>query len=156
MPGGVCHFEGIKRRSEFDVKMPKLLEDGTFDTTGATGDIHMFAESTGPGISYSRFTGQVDAVLSGVQTPIDANNILLRFVFVRPKSMNAGQMLMADMAVAELCRQVEADIPIWENKIYMESPTLCDGDGPIHQYRKWFSQFYADATPPPEKLRVIS
>jgi hypothetical protein len=26
---------------------------------------------------------------------------------------------------------------------------LCDGDGPIHQYRKWFSQFYAEQQPEP-------
>ena len=28
-------------------------------------------------------------------------------------------------------------------KIYLENPLLCDGDGPIAKYRKWFTQFYA-------------
>jgi hypothetical protein len=33
-----------------------------------------------------------------------------------------------------LSGQVEQDIPIWENKIYLENPLLCDGDGPIAKY----------------------
>jgi hypothetical protein len=53
--------------------------------------------------------------------------------------------MMAQAAKAEVSSQVETDIPIWEHKVYLASPTLCDGDGPIHQFRKWFSQFYADA-----------
>jgi hypothetical protein len=43
----------------------------------------------------------------------------------------------------EIVHQVEQDLPIWENKVYLESPVLCDGDGPIAKYRKWFQQFYA-------------
>ena len=51
--------------------------------------------------------------------------------------------------MAELKNQVENDMPIWEHKIYLESPTLYDGDGPIHQYRKWFKQFYGEPAPAP-------
>ncbi len=45
----------------------------------------------------------------------------------------------------EIKFQVEQDIPIWENKVYLEEPVLCDGDGPINKYRKWFQQFYVEA-----------
>ena len=48
-----------------------------------------------------------------------------------------------DGATVVFKEQVEQDIPIWENKIYLDTPLLCDGDGPIRKYRKWFSQFYA-------------
>ena len=34
------------------------------------------------------------------------------------------------------------DVEIWKDKVYREDPILCDGDGPIAKYRKWFSQFY--------------
>jgi len=34
------------------------------------------------------------------------------------------------------------DVQIWENKIYLERPMLCDGDGPIGEFRRWYSQFY--------------
>jgi hypothetical protein len=45
----------------------------------------------------------------------------------------------------EVKYQVEQDIPIWENKVYLDAPILCDGDGPIAKYRKWFQQFYGEA-----------
>jgi 3-ketosteroid 9alpha-monooxygenase subunit A len=46
------------------------------------------------------------------------------------------------MSTHFIVHQVNQDIPIWENKVYLEEPTLCDGDGPIAKYRKWFKQFY--------------
>jgi hypothetical protein len=44
--------------------------------------------------------------------------------------------------VAEVTRQLEQDIPIWENKVQYEKPLLCDGDGPIGIFRRWCTQFY--------------
>ncbi len=39
------------------------------------------------------------------------------------------------------------DMIIWNNKKYRHKPLLCDGDGPILQFRQWFRQFYvADET----------
>ncbi len=35
------------------------------------------------------------------------------------------------------------DMTIWNNKKYRHKPLLCDGDGPILLFRKWFRQFYA-------------
>ncbi len=35
------------------------------------------------------------------------------------------------------------DMTIWNNKKYRHRPLLCDGDGPILLFRKWFRQFYA-------------
>ena len=42
--------------------------------------------------------------------------------------------------------ELEEDIPIWENKAYLERPALCDGDAPIGRFRRWARQFYADST----------
>jgi hypothetical protein len=42
-----------------------------------------------------------------------------------------------DMALA-----VEQDFPIWENKAYHATPRLCDGDGPVSDFRRWAAQFY--------------
>ena len=52
--------------------------------------------------------------------------------------------MFTDVLVEEIVRQVGHDIPIWENKIYRDDPILCDGDGPIAKYRKWFKQFYVE------------
>lgn len=37
------------------------------------------------------------------------------------------------------------DFIVWNNKRYRPNPLLCDGDGPIFPFRKWFSQFYVEA-----------
>ncbi|HKY90667.1 MAG TPA: Rieske 2Fe-2S domain-containing protein [Nevskiaceae bacterium] len=34
------------------------------------------------------------------------------------------------------------DFIVWNNKKYRHKPLLCDGDGPILSFRKWFRQFY--------------
>jgi hypothetical protein len=56
--------------------------------------------------------------------------------------------------IAEIERQLEQDIPIWENKIYVHPPLLVEGDGPIGIYRKWCRQFYTStsAAPAPEAM----
>lgn len=41
-------------------------------------------------------------------------------------------------------KAIEQDIPIWENQVYRRHPLLCEGDGPIRQYRSWSRQFYSD------------
>ena len=57
-----------------------------------------------------------------------------------PKIDRIGQAF-----VKEVNRQFTDDIPIWENKIYVDKPNLCDGDGPIARFRKWAQQFYVGA-----------
>ena len=44
--------------------------------------------------------------------------------------------------IDEVTRQYTQDIPIWENKRFVEKPVLCDGDGPIPVFRRWTEQFY--------------
>ena len=39
------------------------------------------------------------------------------------------------------------DIEIWENKAYIEHPTLCRDDGPVVRMRRWYRQFFPDAKP---------
>ena len=63
---------------------------------------------------------------------------------------------MGKAFVAEVSRQLEEDIPIWENKIYLDRPALCDGDGPIGSFRKWCKQFYVeDNAEPSGKVQRI-
>jgi 3-ketosteroid 9alpha-monooxygenase subunit A len=152
--GGTTVYEGHSRRSVYKLQVPALQPDGTLDMSGATVDQHLVSVVNGAGQSYNRFSGSVTTVLSGLSTPIDQETCELVFMFAQPKDLNDGQRMMACAAQMEIIRQVEQDIPIWEHKIYLENPVLCDGDGPIHQYRKWFRQFYAELAPEP--IRVAS
>ena len=66
-----------------------------------------------------------------------------RFACSVPKADAEKNAKITQLILDNAYEQIDQDIPIWENKIYRDSPMLCDGDGPIAQYRKWFKQFYA-------------
>ncbi|WP_418063096.1 Rieske 2Fe-2S domain-containing protein [Pimelobacter simplex] len=36
------------------------------------------------------------------------------------------------------------DVAIWENKVAVQNPLLCEEDGPVYQLRRWYEQFYVD------------
>jgi hypothetical protein len=79
----------------------------------------------------------------GTETPIDDETVDFRFSLMKRRSDPGDPSgAMAQFYIDEIARGVGEDIPIWENKRYVERPLLCDGDGPIAQYRRWASQFY--------------
>jgi 3-ketosteroid 9alpha-monooxygenase subunit A len=94
--------------------------------------------------SIESLKGIVETLNVASTTPIDANHCHLRFNFSVKKTGGAELARGVGKAfVAEVSRQVEQDIPIWENKIQLEKPLLCDGDGPIALFRRWCGQFYS-------------
>ncbi len=106
------------------------------------GQVH--SKSWGFGFSQIRFSGIVDTLLVSSVTPIDEDNVDVRFSFtvkkVGGKDVTKG---VGRAFVAEIERQLEQDTPIWENKTQWANPLLCDGDGPIGLFRRWSKQFYS-------------
>lgn len=101
-------------------------------------DVHTY----GFGFTTTRFTGLVETLLVSSATPIDTDHTELWFAFsVRKigKGITGG---VGKAFMMEIQRQLEQDIPIWENKVYLNRPVLCDGDGPIGVFRTWARQFY--------------
>jgi hypothetical protein len=97
----------------------------------------------GFGLAIVRFKGIVETLNVATMTPIDADHIHLRFNFCVKQTAGAEMARGVGKAfVAEVTRQLEQDIPIWENKVQYEKPLLCDGDGPIGIFRRWCTQFY--------------
>jgi len=102
-------------------------------------DVQMF----GFGFTLTRFTGLVETLLVSSNTPIDEENCHLRFSFTVKKF--GGREITGGIGkafVKEIARQLEQDIPVWENKIYLPRPVICDGDGPIGLYRNWAKGLY--------------
>ena len=56
--------------------------------------------------------------------------------------------------ISILRRVYASDVEIWHNKVRIDNPLLCDGDGPIYQNRQWHEQFYMDAAGVPAELRA--
>ena len=52
-----------------------------------------------------------------------------------------GKSTLCDGRTGESFHQ---DVAIWNNKCIIDNPLMCDGDGPIHMVRKWYSQFMTD------------
>ena len=44
---------------------------------------------------------------------------------------------------AEVERQFDQDIPIWESKTFLPVPSLAPSEKPVTEFRKWAAQFYA-------------
>lgn len=144
MPVGEVTMDGVKRATLLMNKVPKINEQGEVDETGEDWEfIEVNSVNVGPGQTIQRITRAFEVVMMGTITPIDDQSVQLRFVFTMPRSQTDMNKVFAEATRDNITGGVEQDIPIWNNKRYIEQPILCDGDGPIAKYRKWFKQFYA-------------
>lgn len=80
-------------------------------------------------------------------TPIDEGALDIRgIVHVRESDDAEFTRELADLFYRAYVDDFAKDFPIWENKRYLERPTLAKGDGPIGIYRRWCTQFYGEAS----------
>lgn len=109
--------------------------------------VEVLARTTacGPGIAAVEVTeGPLEMLTYITQTPIDDERTEVNLDF----SMKRLDDEAATEAVAELNDQITnlqftQDVPIWEHKVYRERPLLTKVDGPVHDYRRWFAQFFS-------------
>ena len=150
-----AHFRYVHNTEEvpvldsYDTDGPvaKMRSTQKFPTPRGVVTGRIDADSHGPGLSFVRFSGIVDTFLMGCNTPVGANECEMRFTFtVRNLGDDAEvNRTVGDLFVEEVHNQVIEDKPIWENKAFIPRPALADTDGPFTQFRRWASQFYADA-----------
>jgi nitrite reductase/ring-hydroxylating ferredoxin subunit len=135
MPDAVAEAQGhlFISRANNDMSTPR---------GGVQGSIEVNAY--GFGFTTTRFTGIVDTLLVTTVTSIDEEYVDVHFNFTVKKVGNADITKGVGKAfVKEVTRQLEQDIPVWENKIFLTRPLICDGDGPIGLFRSWARQFYS-------------
>ncbi len=101
-------------------------------------------ETWGMGLSHVRYQGLFSVVFQIGHTPIDATRTQIRFSILSRESDRRDPEIGEALRryEADNVRTFEQDFPIWENKCYRERPLLCDGDGPIPEFRRWAAQFY--------------
>ncbi len=136
MPEWDIHYDGPMSRGVQRAKMP--TPRGEVDGAIQTG-------AAGPGQAFTKFEGIAETFLMGLTTPIDDERVHVRFAFTQPKvdgKVTSGGV--NDAIIANIVGQLEEHRPIWEHKVYRPLPVLCDGDGPIAKFRKWYAQFYTD------------
>ncbi len=73
--------------------------------------------------------------------PLSEERCFQRFTFYTDGSEVAAKI--APGFAAEVERQFDQDIPIWEAKSYLPVPALASSEKPVTEFRKWAAQFYA-------------
>jgi len=133
------------REYETDGPRTKIRSLQRFPTPQGVVDGRIDIDQHGPGFSLIRFSGIVDTLLIGCNTPVTEDETELRFTFTAKKLDDAELTSTVGQAfVEEVSQQVVEDLPIWRNKAHVTRPALADTDGPYLQFRKWASQFYAE------------
>lgn len=113
----------------------------TMKVPGGEGQTKLVTLDYGPGMQLVRMTGLIDTLMINTSTPIDAENTDVSFAYTVRTEGDTRKQHLADAIVKDLKEQFEHDRPIWEHKAHWTRPVLCDGDGPIATYRKWYAQF---------------
>jgi len=107
------------------------------------GEDHFSLTATyfGPGYMITKMDGVIPSLMLLATTPIDDENLDLRFGVCLP---NLGEKTaqFSQLYADNLLIGFREDIALWENKVYRNRPTLCDGDGPLGRLRIWYQQFY--------------
>lgn len=143
MPKATIKLNGAQRVTDMITTTPAIDDEGNMDLEHME-EMRLTSSNYGPGMAVQVFAKAFKTVMMGSMVPITKDKILLRFAFTKPSDISEQFNMLTDFLIEEIVRQVKHDIPIWQNKIYRENPILCDGDGPIAKYRRWFEQFYAD------------
>lgn len=105
------------------------------------GEAKLVTIDHGPGLQLVRMNGLIDTLMINTATPIDEQRTDVSFAYTVRAAGDTRSQHLAEAVIEDLKEQFEHDRPIWENKAHWTRPVLCDGDGPIPTYRKWYAQF---------------
>ena len=113
------------------------------DKKGVTVKTEM--QSCGPGFVRTVISSdKITAISESFLTPINYNTTEVQIFLTIKKNINS--IITEHIWKSYLQNFIldfERDKLVWETKIFLETPKLCDGDGPIMAFRKWLKQFYS-------------
>lgn len=143
VPEGETTYDGHIRRSF--VSGRRKVNDASGQEVEIDSSIEVV--QNGAGQKWTRFKGLVDYLLQVLVTPVSQDRVEVRFAYTHqrhPEDSFEHRALRESIANTNGQRGIEGDIPIWQNKFHLTEPLLCDGDGPIMRFRRYFSQFYPE------------
>jgi phenylpropionate dioxygenase-like ring-hydroxylating dioxygenase large terminal subunit len=116
----------------------EFFVDGAYKrTVGADGNF--VREGFGLGLGVLRVKGYTTFISS--TTPIDEENVKVRWIFTAPVANGADA---AQQAAVNFSAGVSQDLPIWENKRYVERPVVTKSEKKLLEQRQWAKQFYSN------------
>ncbi len=137
------HVESFE--NVFDEHMATQINSGVAYPIGGGEDRYSLkATYYGPGFQITEMAGFLKSRLVNAHTPIEEGKVHLRYgVMLEHK----GDPNLTDSFKSQYIHNLREgflqDVRLWEHKIFLPRPGLCDGDGPIMRLRRWYSQFYA-------------
>jgi nitrite reductase/ring-hydroxylating ferredoxin subunit len=148
----MAHFVSVHGTAQM-ASVGEMTVDGPFRTvrseqtfSSSKGELPatLTSRSLGAGqghVEFELFGHTVIAVSS--TTPVEDERCLQRFTFYTDGSDVAARI--APGFAAEVERQFDQDIPIWETKAYLPVPALAPSEKPVTEFRRWAAQFYEGA-----------
>jgi phenylpropionate dioxygenase-like ring-hydroxylating dioxygenase large terminal subunit len=148
------HFQTVhlmdpprERSHKFDGKMFfwNIGTRKTVQTMGVQDDLYMEAQNWGLGYNFLTYTGMFTTVVSAGLTPIDEETMEFATGIIGRKDGRTEDetIVLLKAYMDDQSKAIEQDFAIWEAKRHNVKPVLCDGDGPIAEYRRWARQFYS-------------
>lgn len=131
----------------------ELTIDGPLRTVRSTQAFHtprgefegqIESNSYGSGMGVVEFTLMSTVTMITAVTALSTNEVDVRFTMYH----EAGDDLAAKIGAgfgAEVVRQFDQDIVIWEHKRFEPSPALAPSEKPIVEFRRWAEQFYPES-----------
>jgi nitrite reductase/ring-hydroxylating ferredoxin subunit len=129
-----AHFKYVHGTA--DIPWESAVIEGPYKRVEANGGSFV-RETFGLGLGVLRSPGAF-AFLSST-TPVDEEHLHVRWTFTTPRAL--GPDAATDVA-DQFLTGVSQDIPIWENKRYVERPVLTKEERGILDHREWCRQFY--------------
>jgi len=126
----------------FDGAFVRSSTPSSFPAGGRKLDVVIDVHSSGLGCDVIRYSGDLDLVEIVCATPIDADRVRVHMAYRHRKGIGETDRRLAAGIADYLIWQFGKDIPIWENKAYRAKPLLCEGDGPIPDFRRWARRFH--------------
>ncbi len=109
-------------------------------------DGEIVSDNSSPGQGCVRFKGISETLLVSAITPIEKDEVHVRFAFTQPQSEADGPMGgLARALIRDIAKQLDQDKIIWDRLRHESEPLICDGDGPVPMARERYAQFLSTA-----------
>ncbi len=131
----VTDDDGVRRNvSKMKMTTPKGPIEGSIET-----------KAFGPGYGVVHVQGIVDTIIINEGTPIDDENVEIRFTYLQRKTDDDRQRRIGTAMIRDLIHQMDQDQVIFEHKTYLTKPLVLREDGPILEYRREARKHYSGA-----------
>ncbi len=103
--------------------------------------------SLGPGMGLVWVRGIADTLIITNSTPVDEETVHVRFSYSQLAASEPHRQRVAAALLADLKKQMEQDIVVFEHKRHWKQPHLLPEDGPIGEYRRRARASYSHEGP---------